>query len=69
MGRRRFLRVEMAALLTLTVLLQGGILVECHSPQPSPDVLGFLLVTSIVSFTLFMIARGSLNRANRIAYR
>jgi len=68
MGRRQFLRVEMGALLSLTILLQAGLLVEFHSPQPSPEVLAFLMGASAVSFSLFMFARGSLIKAKRMAY-
>ena len=68
MGRRQFLRVEMGALLTLTFLLLAGLSVELHSPDPSAQVLGFLMFSSITSFSLFLLARGSLHRANRMAY-
>ena len=69
MGRIRFLRVEMGALLSLTVLLQLGFLVEYHSPQASPQVLAFLTLASVVCFSLFMVLRGTLIKRNKTAYR
>ena len=68
MGRRQFLRVEMGALLTLTILLLAGFSVEIHSPEPSSEVMAFLLLSSGVSFTLFLFTRGNLIRRNRMAY-